>query len=52
MDTKDKAKFLKYFPFLRVNQKDQIINNTSKPYLLYVLQGQLIAKSKPESKII
>jgi len=47
MDIKDKIKFLRYFPFLRVNQKDVIANSTSKPYLLYIIQGQLIAKTKP-----
>jgi len=37
---------LNYFPFYVTKQKNLVISNTSKSYLLYVVHGQLIAKSK------
>ena len=52
MDVKEKNKFFAYFPFYKLKQKDVVANSTSKPSLLYLVQGQLIAKVKQNSKII
>jgi hypothetical protein len=52
MDSKEKLKFFTYFPFYRIKQKDVISNRTLRPSLVYVVQGQLIAKSKEEQRII
>lgn len=46
MDSKEKSKFFSYFPIYRIKQKDLLSNQTLKPSLIYVIQGQLIAKNK------
>jgi hypothetical protein len=52
MDAKEKAKFTSYFPFYRIKQKDLISNQSLKPAVIYLVQGQLIAKNKQEQRII
>lgn len=52
LDFKEKFKFTSYFPFYSVKQKDILVNNHSKGYLLYVVHGQAIAKNKQKSTII
>jgi len=46
------VKFGSFFPFYAVKQKELIANSTLKPYLLYVIQGNVTAKIKQEQKII
>lgn len=50
MDSKEKAKFHSYFPYYKIKQKDMVANNTSKPYLIILWDGQLIAKNKYDIK--
>jgi hypothetical protein len=46
MDAKEKLKFQNYFPYYKIKQKDIVANNTSRPYLILLLEGQLIVKNK------
>lgn len=52
MDSKEKIKFFTYFPIYRIKQKDMIANQTLRSSLIYVIQGQIIAKTKQEQSII
>lgn len=52
MDVKEKNKFFAYFPFMKLKQKDIVANSTSKPSLVYLVQGQLVAKVKQDSRVI
>jgi hypothetical protein len=52
MDAKEKARFITAFAFYRIKQKDVVSNQTLKPAILYVVQGQLIAKNRQEQRVI
>lgn len=52
MDAKEKSKFFAYFPFYKLKQKDIVANTTSRPSLFYLVQGQLVAKVKQDSRVI
>ena len=52
MDLTEKNKFFAYFPFYKLKQKDLVTNITSKPSLFYLVQGQLVAKVKQDSRVI
>ena len=52
MDLREKMKFTTYFPFYKIKQKELIMNSQMKPSLLYVVNGEVIAKNKMEQTII
>ena len=52
MDLREKMKFTSYFPFYKIKQKELIMNSQMKPSLLYVVNGEVIAKNKMEQTII
>ena len=52
LDLRDKRLFSAYFPYYSIRQKDLIMNSTSQPCLVYVIQGQLVAKKSGSQSII
>jgi hypothetical protein len=51
MEAKEKARFIQYFPFFKLRQKDQLVAAQSRPFLLVVLQGELVVRGG-ERKVV
>lgn len=52
LDLREKMKFTSYFPFYKLKQKELIMNSYMRPSLLYVINGEVVAKNKMEKTII